>query len=1148
MPRFTHLHCHTQYSLLDGAAKVKPLLSHAKSLGMEALAITDHGNMFGVPHFVSAAHKQGLKPIIGCEFYIAGDRHNRKDKRRYHQLLLAKNKTGYQNLIKLCSLGFIEGYYYKPRIDKELIKAHAEGLIATTCCLAAEVPRAIIDHGEEAAEKLFLEWLDIFGEDYYVELQRHGIEAQERCNGVLLKWAKKHNVKVIATNDVHYIEQKDSLAQDILLCLQTGKDYDDPNRMRFDNDQFYLKSPEEMSKLFHDVPFALDNTQEIVNKVESLHLDRDVLLPIFTLPDGFDKQTEYLSYLAFEGAKRRYGTLTPEIKQRISYELGVISNMGYAGYFLVVQDFIQTAKQLNVVVGPGRGSVAGSVVAYCLGITEVDPFRYDLIFERFLNPDRVSMPDIDTDFDDEGRQKVIEYVSQKYGRSQVAQIVTFGSMAAKSAIRDISRVLKLPLPKADHLAKLVPDKPGTTLAQAFKEVPELEAVRKDPNTLEGKVLHLATSLEGVSRHTGIHAAGIIIAPDNITQYVPVTQDKSTGMLVTQYDGSVVEQVGMLKMDFLGLTTLSIIKDAVGLLKVGKKVDINPETIPLDDKKTYELFQKAETIGIFQFESAGMRKWLTSLHPTDIHDLIAMNALYRPGPMQFIPNFIARKHGKEKVVYPHPLLEDILKHTYGIMVYQEQIMQTAQIIAGYTLAQADLLRRAMGKKKVEEMAKQRSIFIEGAKKQHNIPEAQARETFSMMEKFAEYGFPKSHSTAYALVAYQTAYLKAHYPAEYMAVVLTHSRNDIGKINFFITECTRMGIQVQGPDINESGIHFNPNKNGTIRFGLAAIKGVGEAAVKVIIEERNKKGAFKDISDFFQRIPYGKLNKRVLENLSRAGAFDSLEKKMHRKQYVFATEENPTFLEQLLYYSQKVFKAKNTNQQSLFATNEKLLYGTPPSPPTCDTYTKLEKLAYEKELLGYYISGHPLDGYKGVINSFCSSDTQSALTKKNREVTFAGIVTEVNQRQTKNGQPFLTFTLEDYKGTTSMVLFREAYKKFHAVIQPSAPVHITAKVQQRYGQSDNWELSPTHIVPLEQVKKRKVKTLQIRIPTTQFKEDTIPQLVQTIEAYPGKCALQVILFDEKEETSLPLTSKRYEITPDSKLLETLTETLHLAYKLA
>ncbi|MEM7361801.1 MAG: DNA polymerase III subunit alpha [Bacteroidota bacterium] len=1148
MRKFTHLHCHTQYSLLDGAAKIKPLLSQTKALGMQALAITDHGNMFGVPHFVSAAHKQGVKPIIGCEFYLAPNRHDRKDKRRYHQLLLAKNNIGYQNLITLSSLGFLEGYYYKPRIDKQLIREHREGLIATTCCLAAEIPRAILEQGEEAAEKLFLEWLDIFGKDYYIELQRHGIDDQDKCNAVLLRWAEKHGVKVIASNDVHYIEQKDHLAQDILLCLQTGKDYDDPNRMRFENDQFYLKSPEEMAKIFHDVPHALENTEEIVEKVDTLHLERDVLLPIFQLPDRFTSQRDYLAHLALEGAKKRYGEISASLKQRIDYELGVISDMGYAGYFLIVQDFVLEAKKMGVIVGPGRGSVAGSVVAYSLGITEVDPLRYNLIFERFLNPDRVSMPDIDTDFDDEGRQKVIDYVAKKYGYDQVAHIVTFGSMAAKSAIRDIARVLRLPLSKADYLAKLVPERPNVTLAQAFKEVPELEAARKNGESLESKVLKLATTLEGVVRHTGIHAAGIIISPDNITKYVPVLKDKSSGVFVTQYDGSIVEDVGMLKMDFLGLTTLSILRDARHLIKKNHHTDIKLEEIPLEDTKTYELYQKAETIGTFQFESVGMRKWLPQLKPSNIHDLIAMNALYRPGPMQFIPNFIARKHGKEETSYPHPKLEDLLKNTYGIMVYQEQIMQTAQIIAGYTLAQADLLRRVMGKKKVEEMAKHRSTFIEGAQKQHNITEAKAKDIFSMMEKFAEYGFPKSHSTAYALVAYWTAYLKANYPSEYMATVLKHSSNDMTKIAFFVAECTRMNIKVDGPDINESGIYFSANLQGTIRFGLAAIKGVGEAAVQVIIEERNQNGPFKSIYDFFQRIPHGKLNKRVVENLALAGAFDNLPEKLHRRQYTYTTEENPTLIERLLQYSQKVAKTKNSQQQSLFAHDEKLLYGKPPAAPSCEEYTKIEKLTHEKELIGYYISGHPLDEYVGVIQSFCDTDTQSLLTRKNQEVRFAAIVTQVTQRQTKNGQPFLQCTLEDFKGTLSLTLFRDAFQKFQSILQPGATLHITAHIKPRYAQSDQWEVHPTYIVPLAQVAKRKVKQLQIRIEIPKLTKEKVSSLTKTLTKYPGKCALQVILVDTKTNVSLSLNSQNYQVAPSSTLLDTLSDTFDFGYKLA
>src|SRR3569832_1152202 len=708
MNSFCHLHCHTQYSLLDGAAHIRNLVDKAQRLDMNALAITDHGNMFGVPHFVAAANRVGIKPIIGCEFYVASDMHNRKDKTRYHQVLLAKNEMGYKNLSTLCSLGFLEGYYYKPRIDKHLIKQHAGGLMATTCCLAGEVSLTFLCLGEAAAEEHFLEWLDIFGEDYYIELQRHGIKAQSQCNEVLLRWSKKHQVKVIATNDVHYVDQQDSTAQDILLCLQTGKDYTDPNRMRFENDQFFLKSPQEMGALFADVPEALANTQEIAEKVQPISLERDVLLPLFHVPKGFATQDAYLRHLAFQGAKQRYGMLTQALEERIHYELNVIQAMGFPGYFLIVQDFVNAARQLGVLVGPGRGSVAGSVVAYCIGITNIDPIHYNLLFERFLNPERVSMPDIDIDFDDEGRQKVIDYVVDKYGKKQVAHIITFGSMGAKSSIRDVARVLGLSLDKANQMARLVPEKPGTTLAKAFAEVPELAALKENLTAPEGRVLSLAETLEGSARHTGLHAAGIIFAPDDLIRYIPVKSDKNSDLLVTQYDGSIVESVGMLKMDFLGLKTLSIIKNVLSLIEKnhGKHIDI--DTICLEDRKTFDLYQRGDTVATFQFESEGMRQWLTKLKPSNIEDLIAMNALYRPGPMQFIPNFVARNHGHEKIVYVHPLLKDILKNTYGIMVYQEQVMQTAQIIAGYTLGGADLLRKAMGKKQVEEMAKQKDI--------------------------------------------------------------------------------------------------------------------------------------------------------------------------------------------------------------------------------------------------------------------------------------------------------------------------------------------------------------------------------------------------------------------------------------------------------
>ena len=1148
MPPFCHLHCHTQYSLLDGAAKIKTLMGKAQQLGMEALAITDHGNMFGVPHFVAAAQKVGIKPIIGCEFYTAPDMHNHKDKTYYHQVLLAKNETGYKNLSTLCSMGFLEGYYYKPRVDKHLIQQHAEGLVATTCCLASEVCQTILRKGEAAAEKSFLAWLDIFGEDYYIELQRHGIKEQDQCNEVLLQWAQKHQVKVIATNDVHYVDQQDSTAQDILLCLQTGKDYADPNRMRFENDQFFLKSLQEMAQLFADVPEALANTQEIANKIDTPSLERDILLPLFHLPAGFATQDAYLKHLALAGAKQRYGTLSAALEARIHYELGVIQAMGFPGYFLIVQDLINAARKLGVVVGPGRGSVAGSVVAYCIGITNIDPLHYNLLFERFLNPERVSMPDIDIDFDDEGRQKVIDYVVDKYGRNQVAQIITFGSMGAKSAIRDVARVLGLPLDKSNQMAKLVPEKPGTTLAQAFADVPELVALKKDLTSPEGKVLSFAATLEGSARHTGIHAAGIIIAPDDLMQYIPVKFDKHSDLLVTQYDGAVVESTGMLKMDFLGLKTLSIIKDALALIEKnhGQRIDI--DQVPLTDAQTFALYQRGDTIATFQFESEGMRQWLVKLKPSNIEDLIAMNALYRPGPMQFIPNFVARKHGQEKIYYAHPLLEAILKNTYGIMVYQEQIIQTAQIMAGYTLGAADLLRRAMGKKKVDEMAKQRGVFVKGAQEKHNIPKAKALEVFEVMEKFAQYGFNRSHSAAYSVLAYQTAYLKAHYPAEYMASVLTHNQGDIDKITFFMETCKRQGIEVLGPDVNESEATFDVNPKGQIRFGLGAIKGAGEAAVEAIILERRRAKRFQNIFSFTERVNLRAVNKKTFESLAMAGAFDSFPD-YHRRQYLHAGNGDGSLIEKAIRYGQQLQQERDSAQQSLFMVAEEpaVYYSKRPAVAACAPYEELEKLRLEKEVVGFYISGHPLDRYKVELEYFCNCHTQNALTFKGKEVQLAGIIIKAKTRQSKHGKPFGLFTVEDYEGTLDLALFGEDFLKNQHMLQEGTFVYITGNVVERYNQADVWELRPRQLSLLGEVRAKMSKALQLHLPITAVNEALTNQLAQAVTQHPGHCPLTVTVTAPEEAIRVALLSRNYRIQPSNEFFATLRPLEGITYRL-
>lgn len=1147
MSQFCHLHCHTQYSLLDGAAPIKNLVGKAQELGMNALAITDHGNMFGVPHFVAAANKAGIKPIIGCEFYVAPDRHSRKDKTRYHQVLLAKNETGYKNLSTLCSLGFLEGHYYKPRVDKQLIKQHAEGLVATTCCLASEVSQMILRQGEAVAENYFLEWLDIFGEDYYIELQRHGITAQDQCNEVLLRWARKHQVKVIATNDVHYVAQQDSTAQDILLCLQTGKDYADPNRMRFANDQFFLKSPQEMAVLFADVPEALANTEEIADKVQSISLERDVLLPLFNVPEGFSTQSTYLKYLALTGARQRYGTLTAALEERINYELAVIQEMGFPGYFLIVQDFINAAKKLDVVVGPGRGSVAGSVVAYCIGITNIDPIHYNLLFERFLNPERVSMPDIDIDFDDEGRQKVIDYVVDKYGRNQVAQIITFGSMGAKSSIRDVARVLGLPLEKSNQMAKLVPEKPGTTLAQAFADVPELAAFKKDLTSLEGKVLSFAETLEGSARHTGIHAAGVIIAPDDLMRYIPVKSDKNSDLLVTQYDGSVVERVGMLKMDFLGLKTLSIIKDALALIekKHGQRIDI--DKICLEDEKTFARYQCGDTIATFQFESEGMRQWLIKLKPSNIEDLIAMNALYRPGPMQFIPNFVARKHGQEKIEYAHSLLKDILKNTYGIMVYQEQIIQTAQIMAGYTLGAADLLRRAMGKKKADEMAKQREVFVKGAQERHGIARVKALEVFGVMEKFAQYGFNRSHSAAYSVLAYQTAYLKAHYPAEYMASVLTHNQGDIEKITFFMAECKRQGIPVLGPDVNESEATFSVNTAVQIRFGLRAIKGVGEAAAEAIIQERKQGDRFQDVFSFAERVSLKAVSKKTFESLAMAGAFDSFSH-YHRRQYL-NTDSGGSLIEKAMMYGHQRQQERDSAQQSLFMVTGQQESDDRQRPviASCEPYEELERLKIEKDVVGFYISGHPLDSYKVELENFCNCHTQNVMTFKGKEVRLAGVITESQTKQSKQGKFFGLFTIEDYKGTLALALFGEYFLKNQHMLQVGTFVYITGHVVERYKKAGIWEMRPRKLSLLSEIRDKMSKSIQLHLSVKQVNAVLATQLEQTVVQYSGTCPLTLILTASAEAMSVTFRSRNYAICPSNEFIEAICAIEGVTYRL-
>ena len=1185
MPNFSHLHVHTQFSLLDGAADISDLYKKAVKDKMPAIAITDHGNMFGAFKFVAEAskhntkeHPDTIKPIVGCEFYVVENRHKQqftKDDRdqRFHQLLLAKNAEGYKNLVKLCSLGYIEGLYGKyPRIDKELVLKYHKGLIATTCCLGALVPRTILRKGEAEGEKEFKWWLDLFGEDYYIELQRHDIPEQHKVNEVLLRWAVKYGVKVIASNDSHYTDRDDYNAHDILLCINTGekqatptmKEFSDDDaftkgkRFAFYNDQFYFKTTDEMSALFADVPEAIDNTNEIVSKVETLKLKQDILLPHYQLPKGFTDQDEYLRHITFEGAKKRYGDIAPETEERLNFELFTIKTMGFAGYFLIVADFIKAGRDLGVFVGPGRGSAAGSAVAYCIGITNIDPIKYNLLFERFLNPDRKSMPDIDTDFDDVGRQKVIDYVVTKYGRNQVAQIVTYGTMAAKMSIKDVARVLDLPLPESNALAKLVPERPGIEL-QRVLEAPldgekslrekenlssdDLEQVKRLREIYKGKdlqaaVLREALRLEGSVRNTGIHAAGIIIAPKDLTEIIPVATSKDTELLITQYDGKVIEDAGVIKMDFLGLKTLTIIRDALRLIEQNHGVKIDIDAIPLDDTKTFELYQRGETNGTFQFESAGMQKYLKELRPDKFEDLIAMNALYRPGPLEYIPNFIARKHGREAVAYDLPAMEEYLQESYGITVYQEQVMLLSQKLAGFTKGDADTLRKAMGKKQKDVLDKMKSKFMDGCKANGHDPEV-CEKIWTDWEAFASYAFNKSHSTCYAFVAFQTAYLKAHYPAEYMASVLTHNLGTIDKITFFMEECRRMGIPVLGPDVNESLYDFSVNQQGQIRFGLGAVKGVGENAVISIIDERTKEGPYESIFDLTRRVSSKAMNKKCLESLVQAGALDSLGSIERSRYFAIDPKDNANGIEKAIRFGSALQNKQGSMQNSLFGDDHEETIALPVIPEG-EFWNNLEKLRKEKEVIGFYISGHPLDEYRFEIRSFCSHRIEQLANLeelKNREVSIAGILTEVNHRISKNGKPFGSFTVEDYTGGVQMVLFGEDYMKMKDYLAQESFVFIRAKVQNRFNAPDQYEVRPYMMQYLSDVSDKMAKSFTLKLPLSTLSEGLIDRLSDVLSASPGNCQVKIQVSDPVDNLAVDLPSRKLRIRLNRQLLEDL-----------
>jgi DNA polymerase III subunit alpha len=1183
---YSHLHVHTQYSVLQATSEIPSLIALAKEMNMPAITMTDHGNMMGAFHFVREALAKDIKPIIGCEFNLTKDRKNKNQKDDgYQTVLLAKNKAGYHNLAKLASYANIQGYYYLPRIDKEILIEYKSDLIATTGGLWGEIPYLILNVGETQAEEAFLWWKTQFGEDFYVELNRHGIPEEERVNEALLSFAKKYDVKFFAANNSYYNQKVDAKAHDILLCVKDGELVEKPKkyvgkrgrefRFGFPNDEFYLKSPEEMKKLFVDLPEAISCTQEIVEKIETYKLQRDVLLPKFDIPEEFKDpeddldggkrgENAYLRYLTYEGAKKRYPVLTDEIRERLDFELTTIEKTGYPGYFLIVQDFTAAARKMGVSVGPGRGSAAGSAVAFCTGITNVDPIAYDLLFERFLNPDRVSLPDIDIDFDDEGRQKVIDYVINKYGSNQVAQIITYGTMAAKSAIRDTARVLNLPLAEADKLAKLVPDiklkalfdlsKDRVKLSEKLKgngedlsKADELIRISKGQDELS-KTINQAKILEGSVRNTGIHACGVIITPDDITNFVPVALAKDSDMVCTQFDNSVVESAGLLKMDFLGLKTLTLIKDAVKIVRERHGIVLDPDSFPIDDIKTYELFQRGETVGIFQYESPGMQKYMRELKPTVFADLIAMNALYRPGPLEYIPSFIKRKHGLEPISYDLDDMQEYLEETYGITVYQEQVMLLSQKLAGFTKGEADVLRKAMGKKQKDVLDKMKPKFVEQASaKGHEAKKLE--KIWKDWEAFASYAFNKSHSTCYAWIAYQTAYLKAHYPAEYMASVLSNNMNDISQVTFFMEECKRMGISVLGPDVNESRSGFTVNKDGQVRFGMAAIKGVGGAAVDAIVEEREKTGKYNNIFEFCKRVNSRALNKKSLESLAMAGSFDCFPQH-HRRQYLEAPDGDVSLLEKAVKYAQKVQQEADSSQVSLFGGGSGMEVPLP-SISHMEAFSQLQQLNIEKEVVGLYISGHPLDQFRVEIESFTNTPmtefTDMDTLRKKGEIKAAGMVTSFAHRTTKTGKPFGTLTMEDYHGGHTFFIFGEDYVKYKEYFMTGWFLYITGSVHPNKWKENEFEFKINSMILLNEVRGKMIKGLRVNIDLDDLNYDLMEKLESITQKHKGDAKLYINIIDSKENITLDLMSKNYKVDPSNDMIKDLGKIPEIVYQI-
>ena len=1164
---FSHLHVHSQYSILQASASIDLLVSKAAEYNMPAIGLTDHANMYGSYKFINTVlnhpvnseiddiQNLKLKPVLGCELNVCINHKDKSFKDYGSQIpFLAKNKVGYHNLSKLSSLAYIDGFYYVPRVDKELILKHKEGLIVLSGSLYGSISNLILNVGEEQAEEEFKWWKENFEEDFYVEINRHGLNEEDHVNSVLINFAKKYNVKLIASNNVYYVNKDDASSHDILLCVKDAEQKNTPIgkgrgfRYGFPNNEYYFKSPVEINNLFKDIPSAIDNIQEIIDKVEVYKLSTEVLLPEFDIPDKFKNEMDkedggkrgenaYLKHLTYEGAKERYVEISDEIKERIDFELETIEKSGYPGYFLIVQDFIAQARKMNVSVGPGRGSAAGSVVAYCTKITNIDPIKYDLLFERFLNPDRISLPDIDIDFDDEGRSRVIDWVVEKYGKDKVAQIITFGTMAAKSSIRDTARVLDLPLFEADKMAKLVPDLMSLDKIFNYSKEDLKKNVKKDQLTnakklidfskgddLHAETINNAIKLEGSVRNVGTHACGIIITPEPLMDLIPITNSKDSDLMVTQFDNSVVENAGLLKMDFLGLKNLTIIKDCVKIIQKLHNKTIDIDNLPLDDQKTYEIFQSGKTKGIFQFSSEGMRAHLKQLKPDKFDDLIAMNALYRPGPMEYIPNYVKRKHGKEDIVYDLPEMEDYLSSTYGITVYQEQVMQLSQKLANFSRGDADMLRKGMGKKIKSVIDKLKPKFFEGCEK-NGFDIKVVEKIWTDWEAFASYAFNKSHSTCYALIAYQTAYLKAHFPAELMAAILTNHMKDIKDITLFMEECRDMDVKVLGPDVNESFFKFAVNKEGEVRFGLGAIKGVGEGAVKAIVEERKENGNYKDFSDFVSRVDLRSANKRTLESLAYSGGFDSFG--INRSQY-FEIEKDQSYIEKMIKFGNKIQDTKNSNQFNMFGESSDSVI-QPPSITDCSEWETMDLLSKEKEVVGIYLSGHPLDDYRFEIENFTNSNLSilSDLQKiENKEIRLSGVIIEVEHKETQKGKKYGILHMEDYHGAYKFFLFGDDYIKFKSFLTPTWLVYITGRVKKKF-YNDDLEFKISNISLLSELTDSEVRDVKLEISLASLTESVVDKTVEVVEKNKGKHSLIVSVIDSDENYKVDLLSRKLKV---------------------